>query len=209
MSKKDRLKKEKEKQLEMMKKSEQVEKEYKENFTESKIAKKYKKKTRPSEPKFYLVSKLLMLIPLGWSAFWGGVMSIAILMGLVNEFDFTQFTKKTAVIIVGGIFVLVIALALEFWRKYILGFVMSLAGCVLYIKGVNQFVKPIEEYLVTHVVDSLEGYTDLWKMRCYPMWIFVAISALILAVKMISKLVEKKKAKAKLDNAPVKSIISD
>lgn len=208
MSKKDRLKKEKEKQLLSQKKEELAERELAENFKESKSVKKYKNK-KPAEPKFFLVSKLLMLVPLGWSGFWGGVMSIAIVLNLVNDFEFSQFTKKTALLIVGGVLIMAIALVLEFLRKYLSGFVVSVVGAIVYIKGINQFVNPIDKYLETHLVDSLEGYTDLWKIRCYPMWACVVISAVTFAVAVILKLVEKKKVKQKQDNAPVKSIVSD
>lgn len=210
MSKKDRLKREKEKQLLAKKKEEVRELERKENFKESKAVKKYKKKKDDvPEHQFFLVSKLLMLVPFGWSSFWGGVMSIAILMELANEYEFTEFSRKTALLIILGIAVMAGALVLEFMKKYIVGFVVSLGGVILYLKGVNQFINPIDTYLETHIVKNLEGYTHLWKVRCYPVAAFAVISLVILGVSLSIKYVQKRKLQKKLDNAPVKSIVSD
>lgn len=207
MSKKDRLKKEKEKQILAQKKQEMSDIEEKENFKESKALKKYKKTV--TEPKFYLAAKLLMLVPFGWSAFYGLVLSGAILMNLANKYDFTEFSTKTAVLILGGILVTALSLVLHFCKKYIGGFAFSLAGTLLYIKGANEFILPIDNYLETNIVENMDKYVRLWKIRCYPMWAVVGVSAVILTVTLVRKHIAKKKQREKFDNTPVKSIVSD
>lgn len=212
MSKKDRLRKEKERQLAMKKAEEKAEREYKENFTESKSVNKYKKqKGQVSEGAYYLVIKLLMLIPYGWSAFfWGGVLSIAILGNMVNVYDFSQLGKKTAVYIIAGAVIMAVALVLEFSKKYIAGFGLSLTGVLLYIKGVNQFIKPISEYLDTKAVEeNLLGMDKTWMTRCYPIWAFLALSGALLGISLVEKYFRKRKERILRDNAPVKSIVSD
>lgn len=212
MSKKDRLRKEKEKQLAKQRAEEQAEKEFKENFSGSKAVSKYKKqKGKVCEPAYYLVIKLLMLIPYGWSGFfWGGVLSIAILGNMINQFEFSTLSEKTAVYIIIGVVVMAGALVLEFFRKYILGFVASAVGVGLYIKGVNEYIKPITEYLKTKAVEeSLLGMDKTWMYRCYPIWAFLVLSGILLGINVVTRIVKAKKEKNIRDNAPVKSIVSD
>lgn len=212
LSKKDRLRKEKEKQLAEQKAMEQAEKEYKENFEGSIAVSKYKKqKGKVAEPAYYLVIKLLMLIPYGWSGFfWGGVLSIAILGNMINQFEFSTLSEKTAIYIIVGVVVMAGALVLEFFRKYILGFVASAVGVGLYLKGANQYIQPITEYLNTKAVEeSLIGMDKTWMYRCYPVWAFLVLSGVLLAISLITRIVKAKKEKNIRDNAPVKSIVSD
>lgn len=212
MSKKDRLRKEKERQLALKNKEEMAEREYKEKFKESKIASKYKKqKGQISEGPYYLVIKLLMLIPYGWSAvFWGGVLSIAILGNMVYMYDFSPLGKKTAVFIIVGALIMALALVFEFIKKYIAGFVASLAGVMCYLNGVNQFIKPITEYLETKAVDQkLLGMDKTWMTRCYPIWAFLVLSGVLLGISLLEKYLRRRKERILRDNAPVKSIVSD
>lgn len=212
LSKKDRLKKEKEKQLALQKKEEMREKELKENFKGSRSVENYKKqKGKSSEPAYFLVLKLLMLIPFGWSGFfWGGVLSMAISMEMVNEYDFSNLSQKTAVIIIAGVIVMAAALFFMFFKIYIPGFVLSLAGVLVYIKGVNQYIKPISSYLSTHAVEeNLVGMDKTWMYRCYPIWAFAAISFVLLVIWSIRKIAAFRKEKQRRDNMPVKSIVSD
>ncbi|MBE6836698.1 MAG: hypothetical protein E7509_01685 [Ruminococcus sp.] len=212
MSKKDRLRKQKERQLSLMNAQEKAEREYKDNFKESKAVSKYKKqKGQIPEGPFYLVLKLLMLIPYGWSAFfWGGVISVAILSDMVNIYDFSQLGKKTAVYIIVGALIMALALVFEFMRKYIAGFSASLVGVLLYIHGVNQLIKPITELLDKKYFG--EEYLEMdktWMTRCYPIWAFLVISGVLLAINLVEKYLRKRKERILRDNAPVKSIVSD
>ncbi|MBQ8883371.1 MAG: hypothetical protein IJ031_02075 [Oscillospiraceae bacterium] len=212
MSKKDRLRKEKERQLALKKKEEMAEREYKENFTESKSVNKYKKKKgQIAEAPYYLIIKLLMLIPYGWSAFfWGGVLSIAILGNMVNVYDFSELGKMTAVYIIVGAVIMAGALVFEFLKKYIAGFVVAFVGVMLYLKGVNQFIEPITKYLETKAVDEkLLGMDKTWMTRCYPIWAFLVLSGVLLGISLLEKYLRKRKERILRDNAPVKSIVSD
>lgn len=211
MTKKERLKKEKEKQLLKLQKQENSELSDKENFKESKISQKYKRKAKKDEHKFYLVAKLVMLIPFGWSAFYGVVLAVAILLNIPNEYDFTEFSTKTAVLIGVGILITSGAIVLHFYRKYLAGYMMAFVGTFVYIKGVNQFVLPILDHLddFNSDAESMTEFVSLWKTRCYPMWAVVCISMVILLVYVISFMKNQKKIKEKRDNAPVKSILSD
>lgn len=212
MSKKDRLRKQKERQVALLNAEEKAEREYKENFKESKSVSKYKKqKGEIPEGPFYLVLKLIMLIPYGWSAFfWGGVISVAILSNMVNIYDFSQLGKKTAVYIIVGAIVMAAALVFEFMRKYIVGFAASLVGVLLYIHGVNQLIKPITELLdKKYFGENFEEMDKTWMTRCYPIWIFLVISGVLLAINLVEKHLRKRKEQIKRDNAPVKSIVSD
>lgn len=212
MSKKDRLRKEAEKQLAQKKREELEEKKVKESFSESKNVKKYKKqKGKVSEPAYYLPLKLLMLIPFGYSVFfWGGVLVIAILGGMVNEFSFSELSEATAVWIIASAAVMVGAMVLEFFRKYAAGFVLALAGTIMYFHGVNQYIKPITKYLSEKAVkEELLDMDKKWMYRCYPAAAFALIAFVILLIKLITVYVHYKREKEKRDNAPVKSIVSD
>lgn len=212
LSKKDRLIRQKERQLLAKKQAEKIEREYKDNFTESKTAKKYlKHKGKAPEPAYYLVIKLLMLIPFGWSAFyWGGVLSIGILGGMINQFEFSELSDKTALFIIAGAVVMAVALIFTFFRKYIAGFAASLLGVMLYIKGANQFIKPISSYISTHAVEEkLLDMDKQWQLRCYPIWAFAVLSGVLLVISVVFEIVKAKKQKKLSDNAPVKSIVDD
>ena len=212
LSKKDRLRKQKEKQLELLRLEEQEEKAFKKSFTESKTARKYKKsKDKASQPLYYLILKLSMLVPFLWSGFfWGGVLSIAILWDIVNDYGFSPVSNKTAIFIIVGVGVMAAALVFEFLKKHLVGFVLSLTGVLIYLNNVNDYIKPITEYLKTKAVDpALAGMDKKWMTRCYPIWAFAVISFAIFVIDFVIKRVKARKEKEKRDNAPVKSIVSD
>lgn len=212
MTKKEKLQKQKEKQLLRQKQEEQEELRLKENFKESKVSEKYKKKKGSvSEPIYYLILKLTMLAPYGYSVlFWGGILSIALLGGMINEFDFSEASKLTAVWIISAAAVMAASLVFEFFKKYIAGFASALVGTFLYFHGVGQFIDPITKYLSESAVDpQLMDMDKKWMHRCYPAAVFAVLAGLLLAIKLISRYIEHRKEKNIRDNAPVKSIVSD
>ncbi len=211
MTNKERLKKQKEKQLAAEKKAAQQEQQLKDNFQESKESKKYRKKGKTSEPVYYLILKLAMLAPYAYSVvFWGGVLSVALLGGMIYKFEFSQASEYTAVWIISSAAVMAAALVFEFFRKYIAGAVLAVGGTAAYFHGVDQFIKPITARLKeVAVAPELLEMDKKWMYRCYPAAAFAVIACLLLAIKLISVFIKRRKEKLAHDNAPVKSIVSD
>ena len=216
LTKKERLKKQAEKQREMIKQEEKKEESLKEKNKKSRAVEKYSKskeslKKKSDEPKYYLLLKLLELVPYGYSViFWGGVLVIAILGDMINDYEFSEVSDITAVCIIVSAVILALAFVFQLFKKYLIGFVASLVGAAVYFSAIRDFIRPITNYLQEKAVDpELIEMDKLWMKRCYPVWVFAALSFVLLCDKTVRYIIRKKKEKEKKDNAPVKSIISD
>ncbi|NLZ45986.1 MAG: hypothetical protein GX896_04775 [Clostridiales bacterium] len=213
MSKKDRLRREKEKQLKQQKELEKEEILLKSANIESKASKKYKKtSTKVKEPVYFLVMKFAQLLVFGYSGFyWGGVLILAIVFDLINRYSFSTVSNITAVFIACGVVVMCASLVLGFLKKYTTAFVVSIVGLVAYLYGVNQFIIPIKNEIGDKAVvnSNLLTLDEQWMRRCYPIIVFTVISFIMFIIKVIQGVIKKKKEKEKMDNAPVKSIVSD
>ena len=119
LTKKERLKKQAEKQREMIKQEEKKEESLKEKNKKSRAVEKYSKskeslKKKSDEPKYYLLLKLLELVPYGYSViFWGGVLVIAILGDMINDYEFSEVSDITAVCIIVSAVILALAFVFQ------------------------------------------------------------------------------------------------
>lgn len=214
MSKKERLKAQKEKQdklLREMKIQEQQDiKDAKSGMSKSarKLMKKAQKENKKNyDGKLLMVLKLLMLIPLVYSGvIYCAITVVGVLTGYMSD------TPKWIAGVMGvGSLVIITGVVLAFFRKYIISFVIILAGTLSYMKGAR--------FIVNKISSKLENYSganpDLLNMDKDYMWYYypimlVTLLSLILAVISTVKKIKKKKRLQRLrDNAPVKSIIED
>lgn len=210
MSKKDRLKAQKEKQLLAQKQWEQEEREQAKLAKErqSKSAKKMMKKAKKShrkEPIFFIILKILMIIPYGYSGFfYGGVLVLGIFGEIIEE------TPPTWVgwCALAGVVIIGVGILIAFFRKYIISFVVICAGTGFFMKAAGYMIDSIQYKLENYYVDEAYQKMDKEYMSYYyPILAVAAISLILLAAAVIRKIMSKKKAQYEKDTAPVKSIV--
>mgnify|MGYP002625130495 CR=1 FL=1 len=211
MSKKERLKAQAQKQSLARKEQEEEERIEKEEAQrkQSKSAKKLRKKAkrdrRGREPIPFIILKILMLIPFGYSGFYyGGILISGIFGGFIEP-------KPPAWVgwfVLAGTLLTAAGVLIEFFKKHVISFITIAAGTVFYLKGVQYFINYIQNRLEKYYVEeSLRDMDKVYMKRHYPIVGVIAISFIILVSWVIMKLIERKRRQHEKDTAPVKSIV--
>lgn len=211
MSKKEKLKKQKEKQDLLKKEIEEQEKLEREEakLKQSKAARKMMKKSKGlhpfGEPLYYLILKILMLVPFGYSGFfYGGVLGIGILGGYIDN----KPPMWVAVCIISGAAVIGIGILFSFFKKYIVSAVLIFGGTISFMKSAMYMINKIQEILNSKSVDTeLQNMDKEYMLYYYPIMIISVFAVVLLVDSIIRKIVSKKKLQLEKDSAPVKSII--
>ena len=211
MSKKDRLKAQKQKQdmrkkqFEEQERIEQEEAKEKHSKSARKMLKKAKKHRAWGEPVYYIILKILMLIPYGYSGFfYGGVLAVGIIGGYIDD----RPPKWVAVCVIAGIICIGVGIIFAFFKKYIVSFVLTLGGTIPFMKSALYMIHKIQDALNTKSVETeLQNMDKEYMMYYYPIMIVAAIGFILLVDSVIRKIVRKKKLQHEKDTAPVKSII--
>lgn len=211
MSKKDRLKAQKEKQDRLKKEAELEEQREREEAREkqSRSAKKMMKKAKRvkpnGEPVYYLILKLIMIVPFAYSGFFYGGVTI---VGIIGKYIEPVPPKWVLWAMAAGIVAMFAGILSAFFKKYIVSFVLSVGGTVSFLKAGGYLIKRIQDKLSTTAVDqSLQNMDKEYMWRFYPIVGVAVISTVLLICTVIRKLMERKRLQRERDNAPVESII--
>ncbi|WP_294450960.1 hypothetical protein [uncultured Ruminococcus sp.] len=211
MSKKDRLKAQKEKQDRLKKEAELEEQREREEAREkqSRSAKKMMKKAKRVKPNgelvYYLILKLIMIVPFAYSGFFYGGVTI---VGIIGKYIEPVPPKWVLWAMAAGIVAMFAGILFAFFKKYIVSFVLSVGGTVSFLKAGGYLIKRIQDKLSTTAVDqSLQNMDKEYMWRFYPIVGVAVISTVLLICTAIRKLMERKRLQRERDNAPVESII--
>lgn len=211
MSKKDRLKAQKEKQDRIKKEAELEEQREREEAREkqSRSAKKMMKKAKRvkpnGEPVYYLILKLIMIVPFAYSGFFYGGVTI---VGIIGKYIEPVPPKWVLWAMAAGIVAMFAGILFAFFKKYIVSFVLSVGGTVSFLKAGGYLIKRIQDKLSTTAVDqSLQNMDKEYMWRFYPIVGVAVISTVLLICTVIRKLMERRRLQRERDNAPVESII--
>ncbi|MBQ8107623.1 MAG: hypothetical protein IJ129_02630 [Ruminococcus sp.] len=210
MSKKERLKAASQAQI-LAKKEQQEQEEFEKREAagrQSKAAAKFRRKARRGkEPIVFLILKLLMLIPFGYSGFfYGGILISGTFGGYITPTP----PKWVGWAVLLGTVAMGAGIIFEFFKKHIPSFVLILAGCISYLKGVQYFINYIQDRLEKYYVEErLRDMDKVYMKRHYPIAATAAISLIILIIWIVMKLIERRKKQYEKDTAPVKSIIEN
>lgn len=211
MSKKDRLKAQKEKQDRLKKEAELEEQREREEAREkqSRSAKKMMKKAKRIKPNgelvYYLILKLIMIVPFAYSGFFYGGVTI---VGIIGKYIEPVPPKWVLWAMAAGIVAMFAGILFAFFKKYIVSFVLSVGGTVSFLKAGGYLIKRIQDKLSTTAVDqSLQNMDKEYMWRFYPIVGVAVISTVLLICTVIRKLMERRRLQRERDNAPVESII--
>lgn len=207
MSKKDRLRKQSQRQLDARKAAERSEQKEQDNPRESKSARRMRRSARKLDSAVMTVLKVLMCIPFLWSGlYYGGIFVLGITMGQMDDvpgYIAALFGIGSALCLAG--------LVLAFMSRYIPQFILVLAGTAVYMQGAAYIIDKAvarvgEGYGLT---DEQKGLPSKWRLGLYPIMIMTAFSAVLLIIWAVRKLNARRRRQKELDNAPVKSIVDD
>ena len=206
-SKKERLKEQSLKQIEMKKQAEREEEELKKSAENDDSLSLSSVKLMKKEPIVCLVLKLLAAAVYLYSClYYGGITVIGILNGYVNNVE-----NKYAYFMLAGIVILLASLLLMFFKKYIVSAVLNAAGTILYMKTAVFLVEKVRKLLEdNYVTDADVKVLDkTYMLRHYPELAFLALGLILLLINIIRRYLKYRRIRAIRDNAPVKSIIDD
>ncbi|WP_294405876.1 hypothetical protein [uncultured Ruminococcus sp.] len=211
MSKKDRLKAQKAKQDILKKEAEEQERLEAEEakLKQSKAAKKMMKKAKRKgrEPVFYLILKILMIVPFAYSGFfYGGVL----VLGVFGKYITPQPPKWVGWCAAAGIVLILAGIIIAFLKKYLVSFIVTCVGTGVFLKAPQYMIGKIQNILENYTVD--ESYLDMDKQYMqyyYPIICTAVISLILLIFAVIRKIRDKKQAQHQKDTAPVESIVSE
>ena len=213
MSKKDRLKAQKEKQDKLKRQLELEEQEERElaRQKQSKSARKMMKKAKRShpngEPIYYSILKILMLLPFAYSGFFYGGVTI---VGILGKYIEPVPPKWVLITMSAGIVAALVGIIFSFFKKYIVSFVLSTGGVISFLKGGSYLINRIQNKLETTAVDETLQHMDKdYMLRFYPFASIALLSFVLLVCTIIRKLIDRKKKQLAKDTAPVESIVSD
>jgi hypothetical protein len=209
MSKKSRLKKQSEKQLEMKRLAdlEELEAEEEAKHRESKGARKLRRRAKRGYSKIWFVlMKILMLAAFLWSGFfYGGVMVVGAFSNIA-EF----IPKSTAIMILIGDALMVVCIVLAILKKHRIQAFFGIPGSLVYLYAAQKIISDIQTRLEEVYVDSSETAMDVQYMRYfYPILVLTLFSLVLFIIAVVQAIKRRRKAKIERDNAPVASIIED
>lgn len=207
MSKKDRLKKQSQQQLNAKKIAERSEQLEHDSPRESKSARKMRRNAKKMDSAVTLLLKLLMCVPFLWSGlYYGGIFVLGISMGQMDDVP-----GYVAALIGVGAALCLVGLVLAFLSKYIPQFAFILVGTVVYMQGASYII----DKAVTRVGEGIglteeqKEFPSKWRFGLYPIMIMTALSAVLLIIWIVRKLRAKHRRQKDFDNSPVKSIVED
>lgn len=214
MSKKSRLKKQKEKQIQMKKLADLEELEEKEaaKHKESKGAKKMRRKAKHGYVNGLLLAlKMIMTAAFLWSGFFfGGVLTVGVLNGYVYIDTDTLAPHWVAYFTLAGSVIIFAGIVLSFLKKYLISFALTLTGNVLFMRAVGYIIRILKENLEKRAIDpSLNGMDRTYMIRYYPILITLVMSAVMLIIWIVQTAKRRRREKSERDNAPVASIVDD
>ena len=208
MSKTDRLKKQSQKQLEEIKKSEKEEALEKEKpARESRSAKKLRRQARHLDGVLSLVLKFLMLVPFFFSGFYyGGIFIVGISMEQMDDMP-----RSTALWLGIGVALFIAGIILAFLSKYPAQLGAVAAGTIFFMTGAVRIVNKARSRVGDGIglTQEQQELPEKWARGLYPILIMTLISALLFIIWLWQVLRRRRRLQNERDNAPVKSILDD
>lgn len=152
------------------------------------------KRTKPNgEPVYYLILKLLMIVPFAYSGFFYGGVTI---VGIMGKYIEPVPPKWVLWAMAAGVVVMFAGILFAFFKKYIVSFILSLGGMISFLKAGGYLIKRIQDKLSNSAVDqSLQNMDKEYMWRFYPIIGVAVISAALLICTIIRKLIERKDCK--------------
>ena len=144
------------------------------------------------EPLLFMLIKLIMLASFFYSGFfYGGVTVVGVYTG--------------AMLI--GILLMFIGLVLVFLKRYIVSFILSISGVLL-------FLYVAYERVIKFAAGRVSASGDLnpqtkYMLWYYPIAVFAAGAFAFLIIKIVMTVMKNKRIRKIKDNAPTKSIIDE
>ena len=172
----------------------------------TKKAQKHKKKFRPfGEPLYFLILKILMIVPFAYSGFfYGGVLVAGVFGGAIDDRP-PVWVGWCALV---GILLLGVGIFLAFFRKYIISFIFNGVGTFVFMKAPLFMIHRIQKYISERAVDSsLQNLDKTYMKYYYPILGVIVISAVLLISAIIIRKRKEKRLRYERDTAPVKSIV--
>lgn len=171
---------------------------------DSKASKKFMKK----EPLTLLIIKIIMLASFLYSGFfYGGVTVVGVYTGAMTVTEKGALTLGSANAMLIGILLMLAGLILAFFKRYIISFIASISGTLIYLYVAYERVIKFAAQRVSASGD-LNPQTK-YMLWYYPIAAFAAGSLALLTVSIVIGVNKKRKARKMRDNAPVKSIVED
>ena len=205
MSKSDKLKKQSQKQLEARKQAQRDEDARRASAGESKGAKKLRRESRKLNSAATTVLRFLMFVPFLWSGlYYGGIFILGISMG-----QMTDVPGRIAVFLAIGSALCLAGIVFAFLSKYIVQFALVAAGTVFFMNGASYIVGKAQERITEGrgLTAEQRGLASKWRWGLYPILALTAISAALLIINIVRRILKKRRKQRELDNAPVKSIV--
>lgn len=170
----------------------------------SKASEKFMKK----EPLPILLIKIVMLASFLYSGFfYGGVTVVGVYTGAMTVTEKGALTLGSANAMLAGILIMLLGLMIAFFKKYIISFLASVGGALIYLYVAYERVIKFASGRVSASGDvNPQTKYMLWY---YPIAVFAAGSFVLLTVSVIMKIKKKRRLREMRDNAPVKSIVED
>lgn len=212
MSKKDRLKAQKQKQERLKKQAELDEQKEKKEFEsgskESKAVRKMKRQRGiKDEPVYYMILKILMLAGYGYSVFFYGSITI---IGILGKYIEPTPPKWVLWMFIGSWIGITVGLFLSFFKRYFSAFVLCEGGMIAYLQGATYMIEKIQLYLRSHTVEpELMDMDKEYMLRYYPVGIIGFISFVLLVITVIRLILIRRRKQQIKDSAPVKSIVEE
>ena len=207
MSKKDRLKKQSQQQLNAKKIAERSEQLEHDSPRESKSARKMRRNAKKMDSAVTLLLKLLMCVPFLWSGlYYGGIFVLGISMGQMDDVP-----GYVAALIGVGAALCLVGLVLAFLSKYIPQFAFILVGTVVYMQGASYIIDKASTRVGEGIglTEEQKEFPSKWRFGLYPIMLMTALSAVLLIIWIVRKLRAKHRRQKDFDNSPVKSIVED
>lgn len=212
MSKKDRLKAQKQKQDILRKEQEEQERLEKEEakLKQSKAARKLRRKAKRSgmgDPIICIILKILMVIPFGYSGFfYGGVLVAGVFGGYIEPHppEWVGWCALAGVILIGA------GILIAFFRKYIISFIVICAGTGVFLKAAGYMIDKIQYRLENYKVDeAFENMDKQYMTYYYPIAAVAGISLILMIISLIRRYIRRKRIRYEKDTAPVDSIVKE
>ena len=209
MSKKSKLKRQAEKQLEQKRRDELDEQLEKEKALRrgSLAAKKMRRAARRGYVNGLMIFfTLVMLASFLYSGlFYGGVTIVGSVSGIAE-----LIPHSVAYRMIAGDVLMLAGIVLSFCGKHILQGAFALTGSGIYLHGAFAVINDLSERLDKRGVDPALYNMDKDYMKHYlPILILTLFSLIILICGIVSRISDDRRRQIQRDNAPVKSIIDN
>lgn len=181
-----------------------LEKEKAGQVLDSKASKRFMNK----EPLLFMLIKLIMLASFFYSGFfYGGVTVVGVYTGAMTVTEKGALTLGSANVMLIGILLMLIGLVLVFLKRYIVSFILSISGVLL-------FLYVAYERVIKFAAGRVSASGDLnpqtkYMLWYYPIAVFAAGAFAFLIIKIVMTVMKNKRIRKIKDNAPTKSIIDE